>query len=44
MPDTSVQDYPENPLQAIRPSADGLPDLHRITGSLNPDEVNKRLS
>ena len=41
-PDTGIQDYSKNPLQAIRQRA--LPNLQRIIGSMNLAEVKKRLS
>jgi hypothetical protein len=41
VPNNPQDDYPQNPLQAIRNQA--LPDLHKILGSMSIEEVKKRL-
>jgi hypothetical protein len=40
-PDNEAEDYPENPLQAIRKKP--FPDLQKIIGNLSLEEVRKRL-
>jgi DNA-binding Xre family transcriptional regulator len=40
-PEDKAQDYPENPLQAIRQQ--DLPDLQKVIGSLSLEEVRRRL-
>lgn len=40
-PDNKVEDYPENPLQAIRKKE--MADLQKIIGSLSLEEVRRRL-
>lgn len=40
-PDDKAEDFPENPLQAIRQRA--LPDLQKVIGKLSLEEVRQKL-